>query len=350
MGTGVCLGPIEATNADVGAFFPTPPGEEWTPAWVETRLGIKTRRSTFDFRVRRLVEGYYDGDMAYHAARAALEDAGMAPGDVERVIYATSTPERLMPDPACVLHGRLGLAADASAIGLTSVGCGGFIYAMDMADSEIRSGKYRTILVVGVVSVGPYIQAIWSNPDTEERQRHLLQNLINAYIFGEGAGAIVLQATSDETGILAIYTGAWNEANPVVFEAGGSRTPTTHETVRDGLHRFNMSVGLVKHEGPKHLRRSVGSVLRRANVSKEQIDHFIFHQVNTQLLERITNSMSVPWEKVIVHVDRYGNLDTATLPVAFHEARAGGRIKPGDLVLFAAIGAGWQYGAAIVRA
>ncbi len=349
IGTGICLPPIEATNEDVGRFFPQPPGEAWTPAWVERRLGIRTRRSTFDFHAGRLLPGYYDGDMAYQAAHAALTDTAVAPDELDRVIYATSTPEQPMPDPACVLHGRLGLSPDASAVGLTAVGCGGFIYALDLADSDIRSGKCRTVLVVGAVSVGPYIHAIAAGSDAEERHVHLSQNLANAFIFGEGAGAMVLRATAEERGVLCIYTGAWNHDNPVIFAAGGSRMPASHETVRAGLHRFHMNSGIVRTEGPRHFQRAVASVLDRSGLTPDEIDHFILHQVNLRLLRRIVESANIPWDKVVVHVDRYGNLDTATLPVAFHEGRETGRIKSGDLVLFAAIGAGWQYGSAIVR-
>ncbi len=350
IGSGVCLPPYPATNEDIANFFPPPPSEEWTPAWVERRLGIRERRNAFDFRAGHLRMGFHDGDMAWRAALAALEDAKIRPDEVDRILYATSTPEHLLPDPACILHHRLGLGPDASAIGATAVGCGGFVYLMDIADSEIRSGKYGTILAVGSVSVGPYINAIAQTTDPEERNRQLLANLVNAYIFGEGAGALVFRASDEESGVLHTYTGASGDSNPVVFEGGGSRHPATHETVKQGIHRFNMNVGLVKQAGPAHFKRAIDAVLKRSKMPLEDIKHFIFHQVNHRLLKRITTAVGIPWEKVVVHVDHYGNLDTATLPVAFHEAKAEGRIKPGDLILFAAIGAGWQYGSAIVRA
>lgn len=350
IGTGTCLGPIAATNDDIAHFFPRPAGEAWTPAWVERRLGIKTRRSAFDFRAGRLVEGYHDGDMAYAASRSAIENAGIDPAEIDRVIYATSTPEELMPDPACVLHGRLGLPLETSAIGLTAVGCGGFIYAMDLADSDIRSGKCRTVLIVGSVSVAPYIAAIAENPDPAERERHLRQNLTNACIFGEGAGAMVLRRTDEPSGILEIYTGACHTGNPVTFAAGGSRRPATHDTVSAGLHRFDLDVARVRQQGPELLTYAVDQVLKRSGITLAAIDHFIFHQVNLRILERLATALGIPVERLVVHVDRYGNLDTATLPVAFHEARQEGLIRAGDVILFAAIGAGWQFGAAVVRA
>lgn len=350
IGSGISLPPYGATNEAIARFFPRPEGEEWTPAWVERRLGIRERRNAFDFDARQLHPGCYDGDLAYEAACGAIKNAGIDAGQIERVIYATSTPEYSMPDPACVLHGRLGLPPDSSAIGLTSVGCGGFIYALDIADSEIRAGKYGTVLVVASISVGPYIAAL-ANGDPAERAAHLRQNLPNAYIFGEGAGALVLRATTDaDRGLRCIYTGASFADNPVTVEAGGSRNPATHETVRAGLHRFNMSVGVVKHIGPQHFLRAIKALERRSGIAVSAVDHFIFHQVNLRLLRRIAAVVGAPWSKVVVHVDRYGNLDTATLPVAFHEARTDGRIKHGDLVMFAAIGAGWQFGAALLRA
>lgn len=350
IGSGVALPPHRATNAAIASFFPAPVGEAWTPGWVERRLGILERRNAFDFTTGRLRAGYHDGDLAYAAARDAIASAGIEPGEVERVIYATSTPEQLMPDPACVLHGRLGLPAESSAIGLTSVGCGGFIYALDLADSDIRAGKYATVLVVASISVAPYIAAIAENPDPEERERHLGQNLANAYIFGEGAGALVLRASRDpDRGILAIHVGASHADNPVVFAAGGSRHPATHATVREGLHRFDMDAARVKHVGPLHFVRAVKTLEKRSAVSAAAADRLILHQVNARLLRRIAAAVGAPWSRVERHVEHYGNLDTATLPVAFHEARTEGRITPGDLVLFAAIGAGWQFGAALVR-
>ena len=255
-----------------------------------------------------------------------------------------------MPDPACVLHGRLGLPPESSAIGLTSVGCGGFIYALDLADSDIRAGKCGTVLVVASISIAPYIAAIAENEDPEERKLHLRQNLPNAYIFGEGAGAFVLRACVDrDRGIQAIHTGASHADNPVVFEAGGSRRPATHATVRAGLHRFNMDVGLVKHVGPQHFIHAVKILEKKSGIPVGAVDRFVFHQVNARLLHRIAAAIGAPWSRVERHVERYGNLDTATLPIAFHEARMDGRIKPGDLVMFAAIGAGWQFGGALVR-
>jgi 3-oxoacyl-[acyl-carrier-protein] synthase-3 len=338
------------SNETIAAFFPSPPGEKWTPKWVGRRLGIRERRNAFDFEAGRMRPGYHDLDNSESAARAALEAARIAADDIDQVIYATSTPEYLMPDPACLLHRRLGLRPDAAAIGATAVGCGGFIYVLDLADSGIRAGKYRTVLLVGSVSIGPYIEAIAETGDREERDRLLGVNLTNAYIFGEGAGAMVLQATEDDgAGILETYTGACNEDNPVVFAAGGSRHPATHETVSQGLHRFDMDVRLVRDVGPKHFAHTIQAIVMKAGVPLDKIDRFIFHQVNARLLRRIADGFGIPWEKVEVHVEHYGNLDTATLPVAYHEARAEARIAPGDLVLFAAIGAGWQYGAALVR-
>jgi 3-oxoacyl-[acyl-carrier-protein] synthase-3 len=349
IGSGVALPPFRATNEAIARFFPVPADGAWTPPWVERRLGILERRNAFDFATGELRPGFYDGDLAYTAACRALENAAVAPGEVEGIIYATSTPEYTMPDPACVLHGRLGLDADCSAIGLTSVGCGGFLYALDIADSEIRAGKRRTVLLVASISVAPYIAALAEAPP-EERAVHLVQNLANAYIFGEGAGALVLQATDDaDRGLRYVYVGASHSDNPVVFEAGGSRHPATHQTVRQGLHRFAMNPHLVRQIGPRHFVHAVQQLEKHSGVSVSTIDHFIFHQVNHRLLKQIAAAVGAPWSKVIVHVDRYGNLDTATLPVAFHEASADGRIKHGEMVMLAAIGAGWQFGAALLR-
>lgn len=352
IGSGVYLPPFSVSNQTIADFFPKPPTSAWTPEWVEKRIGIRERRSSFNFSTGRMLPDHYDSDNAYRAAVNAIQNAGIDRLEVDRILYATSTPDELIPDPACVLHKRLGLheREDVPALGATAVGCGGFLYLLDVADSEIRSGKYRTVLVVGSVVTAPYLEAAHLMSIPEERERHLAVNLINAYLFGEGAGALVLRATDDKTsGILCSVTGADGRDNPVIFEAGGSRRPATHETVREALHRFKVDVRLVKTHGPDLFMRALSMIFRRSGLRSSDIDYFIFHQINYRLLQKITHDLKIPREKVAVHVDRYGNLNTATLPIAFHEARVDGKIKDGDLILFAAIGAGWQYGAMIVR-
>ncbi len=351
IGSGKYVPPHEADNKTLGNFFPKSLDGKWTPEWVDEKLGILKRRNAFDFEKGKMHSGgpCYDGDYAYEAARSAIADAGLEPKDIDRVIYLTSTPECLMPDPACVLHMRLGMRDDASAIAATAVGCGGFVYGMDMADSDIRSGKYRTVLVVGSVAVGSYIPSFISSDDPEERERLLRLSMPNIYIFGDGAGALVLQATEEDSGILHSYLGANGNNNPVVYAGGGSRYPATHETVYSGMHRFNMDTGLVRDVGPVMFERCVKGILEKSGIDISCIDNFLFHQVNARLLKVIARSLGVPFEKVETHVQYYGNLDTATLPVAYSEARKAGRIKEGNLVLFAAIGAGWQYGAVIVK-
>ncbi|PIR70440.1 MAG: hypothetical protein COU46_01355 [Candidatus Niyogibacteria bacterium CG10_big_fil_rev_8_21_14_0_10_42_19] len=353
IGSGMCLPPFLVSNETIGNFFPQPPTQSWTPKWVEERLGIKTRVNTFDFNLGVMRSGYYDGDNAFTAATNAIKDAGLEPKDIDRVLYATSTPEYLIPDPACMVHMRLGLRSDVPAVGATSVGCGGFVYIMDIADSEIRSGKYKKILLIGSVSVGPYLQAVNDIEDPKEREEQLLKNIVNAYIFGEGAAALVMEACDESDdlgpGITHTYMGAEGHSNPVIFEAGGSRNPATYQTVKKGLHRFNMSLGLVKLKGPEIFMRVVSEIIKKSGIKLDEIDHFIVHQVNYNLLKAISESLGIPFNKVEVHVDRYGNLDTATLGVAYHELKCSGRLKAGERVLFAAIGAGWQYGAIIMR-
>ena len=349
VGSGKHLPPFRATNQDIANFFPQPDGYRWTPEWVEEKLGIQERRNAFDFKAGELRSGFHDIDNATQAALRALQRAGMHPTELDGVIYATSTPEYLMPDPACILHMRIGMRQDAYAIGFTTVGCGGFIYAMDLADSDIRAGKAMKVLVVGSVVVGPYINAAHQIADAAERERQLRLGLSNVFIFGEGAGALILQATDHENvGILHTFRGAWGYGNPVTFVAGGSRHPATHETVRQGLHRFDMNSRLVRQFGPELFARTL-KVLEYADMKLRDVDCFIFHQVNRRMLSALAKQLEIDERRMVVHVDLYGNLDTATLPVAYDEAVSDGRIGSGDTILMAAIGAGWQYGSAVIR-
>jgi len=359
IGSGLFLPPFVMSNENLAQIFPTgkfpefnQPDLDWNEQWIENKLGIKERRFAFDFNKGVMRNGYYDLDMGEKAARQALQDADIGIEKIDVIIYLTSTPEYFMPDPACMLHLRLGAKKDTAAFALTSVGCGGFIYGMNLANSLIVSSKAKTVLLVASISTSAYAASYYEPTITPERKKQLMvRDRINASIFGDGAGAMILKKAHSlsRSGIIGTYWGATGKDNPVIFEGGGSRHPATIKSVLNGIHFFNMDTKLVKSNGPALFERTMVKILKSTWTRIKDVDYFIFHQINYKLLRAIAEKINIPIEKMAVHVDRYGNLDTATLAIGFHEAKQANKIKKGDLVLFVAIGAGWQYGSALVR-
>lgn len=336
IGTGSFLPPFIVTNEDLCKFFPA--DDRWNASWIDEKLGIRERRFAYDFQNGRMREGYYDLDLGERAARAALASARIGIETVDAILYATSTPEYYMPDPACSLHLRLGAREDTAATGLTSVGCAGMVYLMILGNALIASGQAGTVLLVGAASPSSYY-----DPGFAYRDR------LNASLFGDGAGALILQATEGQSGILHTCWGADGHHNPMVFEGGGSRHPASRKTVENGMHHFRLNGKAVKEIGPLLFEKTVQTILQKAQVSLAEIACFVFHQVNSRLLRVIADRLRIPWERMAVHVDRYGNTNTASLAIGFDEEFRAGRVTPGGLVLFAAIGAGWQYGAVLLR-
>lgn len=357
IGSGSFLPPFITTNKDLEKFYPLGSFPEygspfdWNAKWIEEKLGVIERRSCFDLKTQTMREGYYDLDMAEKAARESLSDSKISINDIDTIIYISSTPEYFMPDPACMLHLRLGARKDTSALGFTSVGCGGYSYGMINAAGLIESGVANTVLIVASNSTSSYMTQ-YNDPylSKEELNGLKIRDRLNASMFGDGAGAIIMQKSDKEDkNISAYYWGADGNNNPVVFDAGGSRNPSTIDTIKKGKHFFNMDGRLVKDVAPALFENTIKNVLEKANTKLEDIDFFVFHQVNYRLLKIMADKMGIPWDKVSLHVDKYGNLDTATLPIGYDESRKSGKIKEGDKVLFAAVGAGWQYGAIIIN-
>lgn len=357
-GSGMFLPPFITSNFDLENYYPRGPYPEhgnsinWSADWIDKKLGIKERHFAFDFTANKMREGFYDLDMGEKAARAALINAKLSIEDIDAIIYISSTPEYFMPDPACMLHLRLAAKEDIPALGLTSVGCGGFIYGMINASGLIESGKAENVLIVGAICVSSYMKQ-YSDPHLTEEHilKFKIRDRLNASMFGDGAGAMILQRNlgCSKDGLVDYYWGANGLDNPVIFEGGGSRTPATVESVLAGLHFFNMDGQTVKNVGPVLFEKTIQKILKKTKMEISDIDFFVFHQVNYRILAIILEKMGIPREKAALHVDRYGNLDTATLAVGYYEAVLAGKINSGANILFAAIGAGWQYGSAIFR-
>jgi 3-oxoacyl-[acyl-carrier-protein] synthase III len=319
LGTGSELPPKVVTNQDLEKMVDT------SDEWITVRTGIKERRV--------LEEGKGNSDMACEAAKRALADAGMAAADLDAIIMGTVTADYLMPSAACVLEDKLG----ARGVFSFDVGaaCAGFLNALSVADSFIRIGKIRNALVVGSDTLSRVLN--WQDRGT-------------CILFGDGAGAVVLGASENGNGILSTKLRTdGSYAKTLYVPAGGSLRPASPETVRRHEHTITMNGKEVFKIAVRSMEEISRQALKEAGVGIDQVSLVIPHQANKRIIVALAERLGVPMEKVVVNVEKYGNTSAASIPVALDEAKHQGRIKPGDILLFNAFGAGFAWGAAVVK-
>ena len=293
--------------------------------WIIVRTGIKERRV--------LEEGKGNADMAFHAARRALHDAGMKPNDLDAIIMGTVSADYLMPSSACVLEDLLG-ARNAFSFDVGAA-CSGFINAIAVADSFIRSGKINNALVVGSDTLSRWLN--WQDRST-------------CILFGDGAGAAVLGASENGSGILSTKLRTdGSYVKTLYVPAGGSLKPATLQTVRDNEHTITMNGKEVFKIAVRSMEEISRQALADAGVEISQVSLVIPHQANKRIIVALSERLGVPMDKVMVNLDKYGNTSAASIPVALDEARRQGRINAGDIVLLNAFGAGFAWGAAVVK-
>lgn len=317
IGSGSCLPDRVVTNDDLAADLATR-GVETSDEWIVERTGI---------RQRYVVEpGTTTTDLAAQAARAALDDAGLAPEAVDLIIVATSTAEYLFPSTACLVQGRLGCKG-AAAFDVQAA-CTGFAYALATADSYIRAGRARHVLVIGAETFSNILD--WSDRRT-------------CVLFGDGAGAVVL-AAGDTPGILGVHLGADGNQDQILYAAGN----VAHGQVigdpflrMDGQAVFKQAVNSLAH--------SAQEVCRQAGVSLQDIDWMVPHQANVRILNFLSRKLGIAPEKVIITLDKHANTSAASVPLALDAARRDGRIVPGQLVLMQGVGGGFTWGSVLVR-
>ena len=318
-GTGSCLPGRVLTNAELEQMVAT------SDAWIRTRTGIRERRLT-DANVAA-------SDLAVPAALKALAMAGVPAAEVDLIIVTTVTPDTLFPATACRVQERLG-ARRAAAFDL-SAGCSGFIYGLATAGQFIASGFYRTALVIGVEVLSKIIN--WEDRNT-------------CVIFGDGAGAVVLQALPPGQGILGLHLGSdGSGGNLLTLPAGGSRLPASISTVQDRLHTIQMNGPEVFKFAVRIMVEASLKALEAAGLGKEDVDFLIPHQANIRIIEAATKRLELRPDQVYVNLDRYGNMSSASIPVALDEACREGRLKPGDRVVLVAFGSGLTWGAAVLK-
>ncbi len=292
--------------------------------WIEQNLGIKERRIVNDNQCT--------SDLATKAGLHAIENSRLSRDNIDLIIVATATPDRIAPSTAAIVQDKL-KAYNAVAFDLSAV-CSGFLYGMSVAAQYIATNVYENVLVIGADTFSKITD--WKSRD--------------AVFFGDGAGAAIVSEASENEGFLAfrLYTdgrGKWNFTVP----SGGSEIPNTHDTLRDGLQYFKMNGKAVYKTGTTVLPKAINQVLTDAKLSIEDIDLLIPHQPSKKLLKKTSEIIGLPLSKVMMNMEKYANTSGGTIPILLDEVIKAGKIERGDNILFAAVGSGWTYGAAILR-
>lgn len=319
IGTGRFLPEKILTNADLERMVET------SDEWITTRTGIKERH---------LVEkGTATSDIATLAAKDALKSAKFNPEDIDLIIVATITPDMQFPATACFVQAKLG-AKNAAAFDV-SAACSGFIYAISVAESMIKSGQYKNALVIGAEVLSSIVD--WTDRNT-------------CVLFGDGAGAVILAPVS-EGGILSTHLGSnGNEAQLLSLPAGGSAMPATIETVNNKMHYLKMSGNEVFKLAVKAMADAAEKAAKKAGISSiDQLDLIIPHQANMRILLAVANRLKISENKLFLNVAKYGNMSSASTAVALDEAAKTGRIKKGDNIILVAFGAGLTWAACVIK-
>jgi 3-oxoacyl-[acyl-carrier-protein] synthase-3 len=319
-GLGVYVPEQRVTNEDLSRTLDT------SDQWIQERTGIRERR------IARADESLTE--LCIKASRAAMQQAGIAAADVDAIIVATVTADRRMPSQACDL--QAGLGAEHAAAFDIGAACPGFVYATGIGEGLIATGQYRNVLILGAERLSTITD--WSDRST-------------AVLFGDGAGAAVLQpASRDGRGILATYLGADGRlAELLHIPAGGGMSPLTAENIGERGQYMKMAGREVFKAAVRAMADACDHALERAGVTAEEIDLLVPHQANLRIIEATAKHAAIPMGKVMVNVDRYGNTSAASIPLALAQAEEEGRLKKGSLALLVAFGAGFTWGASVVR-
>lgn len=314
-GWGMALPERVLTNQDLAGMVET------SDEWIVSRTGIHERR----------IAGRNEttASLATRAGIQALEMAGLEPRRVELIVVATSSPEHIFPPTACLVQDRLG-ATRAGAFDL-SAACTGFIYALHLAAQAICSGSLDNALVIGSETLSRFVD--WDDRGT-------------CILFGDGAGAFVLQASDRPGGILSCVMRSDGSGGDLLsLPAGGSRLPTSTETVSKKLHTIHMNGREVFRFATRVMASATRDAVKQAGLRLEDIELVVPHQANLRIIESAARTLRLPLSRFMINIERYGNTSTASIPIAVCEAVQQGRIAPGDHLVLVAFGAGLTWGA-----
>ena len=314
-GTGGYLPERVVTNKDLEDMVDT------SDEWIQERSGIKRRHIAAD--------GETTSDMGLVAAKRALDSAGLTADDVDLIIVATTTPDKVFPSTACIVQ-RLLKVKNIPAFDVHAA-CSGFIYALDIANRFITTGGAKNVLVIGSETYSRLLD--WTDRAT-------------CVLFGDGSGAVVLSASSD-AGVISTHIHSDGEFEELLHVPAG---------ISSGYETFQQENAFIQMKGNEVFRKAVGTLgsiaretLEGNNVSQDDISWLVPHQANLRIIAAAAKKLGLPMEQVIVTVDEHANTSSASIPLALDVAVRDGRIKPGDLLLFEAFGAGFTWGSALVR-
>ena len=307
------------TNADLEKMVDT------TDEWIRERTGIRERRIA--------PPELGCAEMGAAAARVAMERAGVHAGEVDLIVVSTATPDRLLPATACDMQALLG-ATNAAAFDI-SAACSGFIYAMSVAEGQLAAGRAEIALVVSTEKMSGIVD--WADRKT-------------CVLFGDGAGAVVMRRSTNGRGMISSFIRSDGTLAELLWRpAGGIRVPFDLAVLDEKSHLVRMAGREVFKAAVRSMAEASDQALVRAGLTADDIDLLIPHQANMRIIEATARYAGVPMEKVYVNVDRYGNMSSATVPIALDEAVEEGRLGPGSNVLLVAFGAGFTWASSVIR-
>lgn len=319
LGTGFFVPEGVITNFDLEKLVET------NNDWIVERTGIKERR--------RVDDGVPMSHLAIEAAKRALEDAKTSPEELDLIIVATLTSDMIIPSTACLLQDRLG-ATHAAAFDLVAA-CSGFVYASSIAAQFIKNGIYKKVLIVGAETLTKYV-------DYTDRNTCIL--------FGDGAGAAVYGAVDDGYGILSFDLGAdGSGGKSLSIPSSGSLYPVSEETIKNHMNLIHMNGKEVFKFATRVMGATVERSLAKIGMDKSELDWLVPHQANTRIIASAAKRLAMPWEKVIINIEKYGNVSAASIPMALAEAAAEGKFKKGDIIALAGFGAGLTWASLILK-
>jgi 3-oxoacyl-[acyl-carrier-protein] synthase-3 len=317
--TGIYLPERVLTNAELEKMVDT------TDEWILSRTGIRERRIA--------AKDEFTSDMGARAAEQAIQSAGLDPKSIDLIIVATCTPDNAFPSTACYIQHKIG-ATRAAAFDIQAA-CSGFLYALVTADQFLSGGVYQTVLVIGAEKLSSIVN--WQDRNT-------------CVLFGDGAGAVLLQRKPGSRGLLAYDLGADGAQTEILsVPSSGCRLPITPETISRQLQYLQMSGKEVFKYAVTAMNRSAEACLEKAGRKPEHLRWIIPHQANFRIVDAVAQRLNVSMEHFVINLDRYGNTSSACMPICLHETAAAGKLDRGDLLLMVAFGGGLTWASVVLE-